>query len=307
MQTPIYIYCPTIEPEWIDLSSNESHFAIGLLRQFPKKINWYHLSANPADAALDLLEKHPDRICPFQLGRNTNPRAARLFDKYKFTRYGGSLSPNSADYALDWLEANRSQIEWDYLASNSSPRALEMMENNWCGQIYLSNLFINPSDRAIQLACKHFTLEYILSTQGKSILSANPCDAALDILLNHPDAINWQYFSTNPSPRAVQHLAKQPDKIDWQLIFQNPSEQVVPLLRDYMSRTPKLSDIQWKRLCRYHAQHFPELFAKLDYAEMRKRWAPFKEELETVVLSPDYLLSISKRYGVDFKTVLRLW
>lgn len=296
MQHPIYM-TPVVSPDWEFLSANSSDFAIQLLTQFPKNINWYYLSQNSADGAIDLLDQNPGRIYPYPLAKNTNPRAKRLFEKYSVKKYWSALCANTADYALDWLEANPDNIDWYTLSRNPSPRALALLENNR-GRIHMRKLCSNPSDRAIKILPQVYC--------GYATLSSNP--AALDILLQYPDKINWNRFSANPSPGAIQYLIDHPDKIRWDWMFMNTSDLVVPLLREYIYRQKRgvVSLNEWCDLCRYHAQDFREMFPTLDYAKMRKRWAPLKEELETVVLSPDFVSSISARYGIDFKTVLQM-
>lgn len=298
MQTPIFIY-PEKEPDWEYLSANSSDFAMCILKQFPEYINWYYLSQNPAESAIDLLDKNPDNIYPFPLAKNTNPRAGYLFDKYNIKKYWSGLCKNPADYALDWIEANPNEIDWVTLAENPSPRALDLIENNSYGK--LKTLCGNPSDRAINM----MHLPNSLSLLEYAILSKNPAEKAIDILLQYPESIDFDRFSMNPSPRAIQYLRDHPHRINWDSIFANSSDQVVPLLREYI-RENELTPTQWRNLCRYHAQHFPEMFIRLDYPKMRERWRLLKEELETVVLHPDYLLSIAERYKVDFKTVLKM-
>jgi hypothetical protein len=267
--------------------------------QFPQKINWYHLCTNPADAAIDLLDQNPDRISIYPLARNTNPRAKLLFEKYKLKKCWSALCANPADYALDWIEANPEEIDWRGLSRNPSPRALDILETNR-HHIFWDSVYINPSDRAISM------LRIPISFDGGFVwMASNPADKAIDILFQYPEEIDWYRFSMNPSPRAIQYLRDHPDRINWDSIFANPSDEVVPLLREYI-RKNELSPIQWQNLCMCHAQHFPEMFIRLDYPKMRERWRPLKEELETVVLHPDYLLSIAERYGFDFKSVLKM-
>ena len=140
---------------------------------------------------------------------------------------------------------------------------------------------------------------------GFMMLSGNPTEKAMDILLQYPQSIHFDLFSANPSPRAIHYLRDHPERIDWEWIFTNPSEQVVPLLREYI-HTHALTSSQWRHLCRYHAQNFPEMFIRLDYAKMRQQWKSMKEELEMAALNPDRLSAISETYGIEFRELLRL-
>jgi hypothetical protein len=55
------------------------------------------------------------------------------------------------------------------------------------------------------------------------MLSMNPADYAIDLLIDNPDKIDWRYFSANPNPRAYEFLQKHPDKINYSYLSANPN------------------------------------------------------------------------------------
>ena len=183
------------------------------------------------------------------------------------------LSKNPSDRALDRLIANPEKIVYAKLAENPSERAMEMMEQ------WIVNTRVSVVSQTIWRE-----------------LSKNP--AAMDLLEQWPDKIVWAEICQNPSPRAFALLAKNPDKICPRNMCCNPSIQAVPILAEWLNTHPP--KMEWTNLCRYHAHHFPELFATLDY----RSEPAFREELAQTALNPNYLSNLAIKYGIPFKDIL---
>lgn len=77
-------------------------------------------------------------------------------------------------------------------------------------------------EKAIPFISKH------LEHANWDTLSANP--AAIDLLLQHPDKINYQQLCKNTHPEAIALLRSNPSSICWNLVCANPAEEAVALL-----------------------------------------------------------------------------
>jgi len=269
-------------------------------------INGYHLSANPSDAAIDLLMTDPTRYLNATiLSRNTNPRVMSFFERVNVPgehrpKYNWSfLSANPADWAMDMMDATPWNIDWYMLSKNPSDRALDRLIAN-PEKIVYTKLAENTSERAMEMM-KSWIAKTHLSSISPAIwreLSKNPANGAMDLLEQWPDKIVWAEVCQNPSPRAFALLAQNPDKICPRNMCCNPSVQAVPILAEWLNTNP--ANIEWSHLCRYHAHHFPELFATLDYRSV----PTFRAELSQTALNPNYLSNLATKYGVPFKDIL---
>jgi hypothetical protein len=89
-------------------------------------------------------------------------------------------------------------------------------------------------------------------------------------------------------------IEKNLDKVDWKMLCKNPN--AIHLLEKY----PERFDVQWT-LTNPNALH---LFCELDYARMKERTRPLKEELEAYFFHPDRLVRMAKQSEVELRTYL---
>jgi hypothetical protein len=88
-------------------------------------------------------------------------------------------------------------------------------------------------------------------------------------------------------------IEKNLDKVDWKMLCKNPN--AIHLLEKYPEQ------VQWT-LTNPNALH---LFCDLDYARMKERIQPLKEELQAYFIHPDRLMRMAKQSGVEFRTYLQ--
>lgn len=98
-----------------------------------------------------------------------------------------------------------------------------------------------------------------LSLVTKSILSANPF--AFSYLQKHPQDICWKVFSRNPA--ALDLLEENIDEVDFQQLCFNPNPRAIALLQLYPER------VDWPSLCRNSCDEAVDFLIahkeKLDY------------------------------------------
>lgn len=90
-------------------------------------------------------------------------------------------------------------------------------------------------------------------------LSRNP--TAIDLLLSHPEKINWDFLSQNPA--AIQLLRAHPEKIHWGMLSRNPA--AIEMLRanpemigwSGLSTNPAAMEILEKNRKKLDGPHYP--------------------------------------------------
>jgi hypothetical protein len=75
------------------------------------------------------------------------------------------------------------------------------------------------------------------------------------------------------------------------------NSSAIPLLEKY----PERFEVQWT-LSNPNALH---LFCDLDYARMKERTQPLKEELQAYFFHPDRLVKMAKQSEAEFRTYLQ--
>lgn len=156
-----------------------------------------------------------------------------LFDKDINSIQWTYLSRNPA--AIKKLEANQSKVRYRNLAKNS--RAV----NLWSRLVLGSDYFNHGHD--------HFDFKMVKEGLGLKHISQNP--AAIDLVSNSPEIIDWYYLSRNPAAikllkqnpdkihwdmlsvnsAAVKMLIKNPEKINWKWLSMNPAKEAIELLK----------------------------------------------------------------------------
>ena len=193
-------WVPLKKLDWTAMMSNPH--AIKLILDDPTRINLGRLSKNPAPEAVQVLSRNIGQINWFNLSTSTSPEAMQLLRKHLNCINWWSLSCNPSPEAVQLLGENPDKIDFDNLAYNKSPEA-------------------------IQLLCKLRDVNTFDIVMW-AYLSANPF--AIDLLLEHPEKINWDFFSANSSPKAVEILIKNTDKIDWVRFSSNKNPQALEFL-----------------------------------------------------------------------------
>ncbi len=214
MFKPVFKYT---DRDWTILSRNPS--AVHILEEKLQKVDWDYLFQNPA--AVHIWEKkiqqnphdktiHWKSICE-------NPNATHiLLEKIM-------LDPNSHDIcwtrlsknpgAVHILEKFPHKIDWEQLSTN--PEAISLLQNN-IGKICWKNLFFNKNatTELLLTGIKRVFDETPENTSEKllykQILSSNPGNHCLQILLKRPDLIEWNAMACyNPNPFAMQLVQKK--------------------------------------------------------------------------------------------------
>jgi len=260
------------------LNLNKSENAIKYLIQNPKYIEWSILSANPY--AVDLLIENPHLIYWPYFCKNKNPKVIDMLLKNPTKIFWSSVSANPA--AIKLLEENKDKIDYTYLAnnknafklikeyierdltsSNPNPSSPEYIVKECNRAKYVQDLCFNKNEELIQYLYKHHSKHIDWCN-----LSANP--AAIDILLENMDKINYRGLSQNPHPKAQEILMKNPWYIDW-LYFSEHITNYAFILK----RKPKVSIGFWSN---------PLIF---DYKAISKCYIDIiKEELMQKALHP---------------------
>lgn len=127
-----------------------------------------------------------------------------------------------------------------YISLNTAKGAIEYMGKNIKLFANCPNLYSNPSAYSIIIQLiRNMNPEYaknLCSNTNPDViallrsypdlisqrLSANPTDAAIDILLADPTYISYSYLSANTNPRVVPLLKANYDKLDKTLLSANP-------------------------------------------------------------------------------------
>ena len=193
--------------DWRELSSNPA--AIRLLEKNQDKIVWYRLSANPA--AVDLLEKNQDKIVWRELTKNTNPDAFNLFEKNYFKL-----------------------MYYDWYALCKNPHAISFIE------IELRTTKLIDGFYKWFCCCRPFN-SICKIKWGSLCLNTNP--AAIRMLEENPDKIDWSTLSRNPA--AIRLLEKNPDKIVWFNLSSN--SEAIHILENEIQTNPH-NRINWELL-----------------------------------------------------------
>lgn len=197
-------------------------------------IGWEYLCLNPSPAAVALLEQNPDKINWSLLSRNTSPDAVALLARNPDKINWAIIWKNPA--AIDLLRKNWRDVYTRALCSNPSPAAIELYleiisyPGGWMG-VVLS--WLNWAFSKTPIRSQTPIRDYLLSVDS-DVLSENP--AAIHLLKQHPNIIDWKYLSHNPAPGAIELLKQNQDKIDWDVLSSNPAPAAVELLLQNESR-----------------------------------------------------------------------
>lgn len=245
---------------WSDLNSNESSWAIDMLRKNPDKIEWNYLSGNPY--AIDMTQEYFNdfkskndnlyvylesgfEIQPIYIASNPNPKAIDIveyyiqlylkdvshalmdepffFDDQGDDANGLWTNPSGIPLIEKYYLKNDWFIHWEKLSSN--PNAKEILERNW-DQIDWDGLSLNTASWAI---------EWLKQNQDKihwSHLSKNA--SAIGLLEENQDKIDWQELGTNLS--GIHLIESNLDKshLFRSYLFSNPA--IFELDYDFLTR-----------------------------------------------------------------------
>ena len=210
------------ELNWSELSANPT--AMCLLRVHENFADYTALSYNPA--AIDMLFRNgaPARGT-YRMALLTNPAcvdlvvpsSSNITSRSEWSSYSRNpaaidvlaespecidwqaLSYNPGDGVEDLLRKHIDKVDWKGVSKN--PSAIGLLLGN-PRKIVLSTLCGNPHPEAIKIIRKHIDDNGCAVNEGpnnidNSMLSENP--AAIDILLEHPDIIDYESISANPA------------------------------------------------------------------------------------------------------------
>ena len=170
---------------YTSLISNKN--ALRLIEEYIDELSFYNvqmLYANPN--ALHLVSLFcPPKISWEYLSSNTNPIAIQLLRENIDKIHWGRLSENEA--AIDILTENQDKIIWSKLARNSN--AYDLIIKN-LEKFDIFYLCYNTHPKIIKIIEERLDTMILWGP-----LSANP--AAIKILEQHQDKIDWYWFSQN--------------------------------------------------------------------------------------------------------------
>jgi hypothetical protein len=213
------------------------------------RISWYNLSSNPN--AIHLLEKQIEK--EKQL---TDTQLSRIEKHYKidWTQLSGNKN------AIHLLKANPIKIVWNEFASNKN-LDIELLktkiENEKKGitvefdkRINYKKLWKNPNTKVITLLLELYPLN--INWQA---ISENTNSIAIQRIKIHIEekkaketSINWFYLSElSRNPKAINILIENPDVIDWQYLSSNP--KAIALLEERISEETKMSEFTSNKIC----------------------------------------------------------
>jgi putative NADH-flavin reductase len=117
------------------------------------------------------------------------------------------------------------------------------------------------------------------------MLSANP--AAIELLKQHPNKIDWVFLSKNSNHEAIEMLKANPTKFSWYYLCGNRNPEAIEMLRANPSK------IDWN----FISQN-PNIFV-YDYEKIAKRISMFHEELIAKALHPSRI-AMWLENGMDY-------
>lgn len=190
------------------------------LRKHESRLDYVELSSNPH--AMPLIERHLDEVCWEVL--SANPSAVSLLKKHPEKVNWGEASACLSEEMMEWISDRHCVgVDWfelsfnpmavgilkqfpenvDHFAINFNTGAEELLRSNpdWVDYRLLS---ANQSEWAMRMVSLR------LEAASFENLSANPF--AIDILLAHPDRIDWVMAKENPEVGKL--YSAYPDKMD---------------------------------------------------------------------------------------------
>ena len=216
-----------------NLTNNRINYQneISELISTPDRIHWSQLSANPSALAIRLLSKNPDKIDWRKLiSDNTSPRVWELMENYPEHMEAYADSKYGKENFYLFLK--------NYVSRRPENKAIEYLLNDLPDDINYKNLCCNPCERAMDL---------IIDNPPKihwDVLSRNPNERAIDLLIANPTKISYKNLQSNPNERALDLLITKRVKINWVSLSANTGDWAIDLLH----RQPK--KIDWYYLCK---------------------------------------------------------
>jgi hypothetical protein len=217
----------------------------------------------------------------FMLASSTNPGIIQLIElNLKKLEDWSDLSANPL--AIDILKKNIKQINWFTICYNEKAGELLYFNQDMIPTSKVCwNLISRNQSHYKLLDGNFFRLDW-------NELSANPSEAAILLLKENPDKINWDILSSNPG--AAYLLETNLDKVNWDKMSLN--ESVVHLLVEHpnkinwdnFSLNESASDlliqnphkVNWKNIVKnknipveFLTQHIDKIHSYLNYAILR--------------------------------------
>jgi hypothetical protein len=222
--------------KWVSRHCSDLEF----LRKYESRLDYKELSSNPH--ALEILQRHPDELDWEELSLNEG--AVPLLKQYPERVHWDCACSNTSPEMIEWLEHDVRKIDWFLLSFNPSaisllkkfpdkidefaihlnPKGIDLIQ-----QINYRLLASNHSDEAMRLIRSR-----VDQTTPFDALSANPF--AIDILLAHPDRIDWGMAKENP--RVGELYQCFPERFDPSTCIY---ESVLPLALERLDQVSSLA------------------------------------------------------------------
>ncbi len=192
-------YCPDLE----------------FLRKHESRLDYVELSSNPH--AMPLIERHLDKVCWEVL--SSNPSAVELLKRHPEKVNWGEASACLSKEMMEWI-SDRGCVGVDWFELSFNPMAVEILKRH---PEKVDHFAINFNTGAEEL------LQSNPDWVDYRLLSANQSAWAMRMVAKRVDLASFENFSANPF--AIEILLAHPDRIDWVMAKENP--EVGQLYRAY--------------------------------------------------------------------------
>ena len=178
---------------WCIFSKSEDNVAMRVIKNNLDKVDWMYISENPNPKIENILRKNIDKISLGDLICNKGKWVENFVDEMKFPikNYSFSLSYSKNE----WVWKNYEITFYNGLTSNTS---------KWAGEFIDKNFDELVEDGYLQ-----------------AITYYNNGDFMYDLVMKHPELIDYKDISRNGSKWALKFLKNNIDKVDWQVFDNN--------------------------------------------------------------------------------------
>lgn len=247
-----YTYNVFISPassvwEWIDedcldsvgLCENSNPKIVDYLRQHPEHLIWFAVNANPV--CTDLLFDHPEHIDIKWLCKNSHPRAVQYtldhiasFQGIQFIECVQHMCTNSNPDIIRFLSMPQClpHLNWVFLSLNECPEVVTLFER-YPDRVIWSVVGMNRCEQVASFIVRNIHR----MTHNMNVLCSNPSTVIVDYLLDHPQQIEFVYFSSNCNDKAVDALLHVfYDDVCWETFAQNKNPRAIQYVYENLHR-----------------------------------------------------------------------
>lgn len=141
--------------------------------------------------------------------------------------------------AKHYIFSNKTEIDWLYLSYNKSEWAANIIINKIKkDKDFIFNIpidWVYKNQYAFKELRPNYNFKYACETI-LTVLSGNPCDNVVEYLIEHPEKINWLWFSTNTNDKAIEYMKQKLDKIKWMWLCANTSPKAIEIIKNNVDK-----------------------------------------------------------------------